>query len=63
VLLVDGHLTCLELRDAPGIDIRADDVVASLGKTCSRYETYVTATDHREIQGVSPKILKSVHFD
>jgi hypothetical protein len=51
------------LRDAPGIDIRADDVVASLGKTCSRYETYVTATDHREIQGVSPKILKGFYFD
>jgi hypothetical protein len=37
--------------------------VASLGKTCSRYETYVTATNHREIQGISPKILQAVYFD
>ena len=63
MLLVDGHLTGLELRNAPGIDVGADDVVASLGKTCSRYETYIAATNHSEIQGVSPKMLKGVYFD
>jgi hypothetical protein len=51
------------LRNALGVHIRADNIVARRGMTRTRYDTHVAATNHREIQGVSPKMLKGVHFD
>jgi hypothetical protein len=35
----------LELRDALGIDVSANDIVSSPGDTCSGYETNVATTN------------------
>jgi hypothetical protein len=45
VVLLNGHFTRLELRDALGIDVSANDIVSSPGDTCSGYETNVATTN------------------
>jgi hypothetical protein len=55
-MLVDRHLARLELPDAFGIDVRANDVVPGFGETSSGYQADVATTDHRKIQGVLLKI-------
>ena len=58
MVLVDGHAAGLQLRDALFIHIRADHFVSRLGETCSRYQAYVTTTNHRKTQAASPKNRK-----
>src|ERR1700730_5578543 len=52
VMLVNGHLARLEVRDALGVDVGADDLVSSFGEASTGYQAHVATTNYREIQGV-----------
>jgi hypothetical protein len=53
--LVDGHDARLELRDALGVNVGADDIVPGLRETRTRYQANVTTTNYGELQGGSPE--------
>ena len=63
VALVKGHFARLELRDALGVHVSADDIVSSPSETCSGYEINVATTNYREFQSVSPKTPRNPYFD
>ncbi len=47
VVLVDGNLAGLQLRDARSVDVRADHFMAGFRQARARNQTHITATDHR----------------
>jgi len=50
---VNRHTTVVEDFDLARIDIQTEDVVADLGKTCARNETYVTRADNGDFHTLS----------
>src|SRR5207253_10260745 len=55
---IDGHHARFQRRDAFGIIIRADDLMAGLRETSSRHQPHISATDYRDSQFGPPTPLR-----